>query len=93
MKYNYGGSGNKEDRILLTNKMPQIDGGELKEYETHLRGIHQMINVRGGIQNLGMKGQLSRWLMYYCHGPWSEGWEEGHFRYLCPSQGHRKSMT
>jgi hypothetical protein len=61
----------------------QIDGGDFTECEAHLRGIHQMIKVRGRIQNLGIRGQLRRWLGIYCHGPWPEGWEEGHFRYLC----------
>ncbi len=30
---------------------------------------------------MGMRGQLRRWLDIYCHGPWSPGWENDHFRY------------
>lgn len=60
-----------------------IDGNDFTEYETHLRGINQMVKLRGGVQNLGIRGQLTTWLAYYCHGPWSPDWEDGHFRYLC----------
>ena len=44
----------------------------VEEYETHLRGIHQMIKVRGGLKNLGMQGMVKNWIGI-CYGPWLEG--------------------
>jgi len=31
-----------------------------------------MLKLRGGKENLGMRGMLKNWLNV-CHGPWSEG--------------------
>jgi hypothetical protein len=38
-----------------------------------------MLNVRGGIENLGMTGMVKNWIAV-CHGPWSPGWTYGQFR-------------
>jgi hypothetical protein len=46
------------------------------EYETHLKGIEQMIAARGGIANL--TGVLARWLERL-YGPWSEGFDYSDF--------------
>jgi hypothetical protein len=37
-----------------------------------------MLKLRGGKQNLGMRGMVKNWLEV-CHGPWSDGWEYGQF--------------
>lgn len=50
-----------------------------KEYEIHLRGIQQMIVIRGGIEMLNMGGVVGGWLRRI-FGPWSEGFEYDHFR-------------
>jgi hypothetical protein len=55
-----------------------VGGGNPAEYETHLKGINQMLKVRGGIKELGLRGMVKNWLAI-CHGPWSEDWEYGHF--------------
>ncbi|KAL2070500.1 hypothetical protein VTL71DRAFT_13526 [Oculimacula yallundae] len=62
--------------ILLTFN---IGGANVEEYEVHLRGIHQMLKVRGGIHRLGMRGMAKNWLAI-CQGPWREGWEYGMFK-------------
>lgn len=49
-----------------------------EEFGVHLRGIEKMVEVRGGVGVLGMRGMVSNWLAV-CHGPWSEGWIEGGF--------------
>lgn len=50
----------------------------MEEYEIHLRGIDQMLKVRGGKGMLGMRGMVKNWLSI-SHGPWSEGFEYGGF--------------
>lgn len=49
-----------------------------REFGVHLRGIEKMVEVRGGVGVLGMRGIVSNWLGI-CYGPWSEGWVEGAF--------------
>lgn len=58
----------------------QIGGANVEEYEIHLKGIHQMLKVRGGAENLGMRGMARNWLAI-CWGPWREGWEYGQFNW------------
>jgi hypothetical protein len=45
----------------------------VEEYEVHLNGIHQMLNVRGGVHNTGMRGMVRNWIKN-CYGPWKEDW-------------------
>jgi hypothetical protein len=54
----------------------KVGGGNQNEYEIHLQGIHQMLKLRGGIQNLGMRGMVKNWLSI-CYSPWNDGWEYG----------------
>ncbi|KAK0119672.1 hypothetical protein ONS95_011109 [Cadophora gregata] len=56
-----------------------IGGADVEEYEIHLKGIHQMLKVRGGAESLGMRGMAKNWLAI-CWGPWREGWEYGQFK-------------
>ncbi|PVH82202.1 hypothetical protein DL98DRAFT_570745 [Cadophora sp. DSE1049] len=56
-----------------------IGGANVEEYEIHLKGIHQMLQVRGGAENLGMRGMARNWLAI-CWGPWREGWQYGQFK-------------
>ena len=37
-------------------------------------GINQMLKVRGGIENLALRGMVKNWLLV-CHGPWSLDFE------------------
>jgi hypothetical protein len=55
-----------------------VKGNDEKEYEIHLRGIHSMIKLRGGLKTLGMRGMVSNWLKI-CHGPWKPDWVYGQF--------------
>lgn len=54
------------------------EGIQYEEYMIHLRGIEMMVNVRGGVGRLGMRGMVRNWLGV-CYGPWSEGFVEGGF--------------
>ncbi|KAH7355131.1 hypothetical protein BKA65DRAFT_535415 [Rhexocercosporidium sp. MPI-PUGE-AT-0058] len=56
-----------------------IGEANVEEYEIHLRGIHQMLKLRGGADKLGMRGMTKNWLAV-CWGPWREGWEYGQFK-------------
>jgi hypothetical protein len=56
----------------------QVGGGNTAEYEIHLKGINDMLKIRGGKHKLGMRGMVKNWLAI-CHGPWSDGWEDGCF--------------
>lgn len=56
-----------------------IGEANVEEYEIHLKGIHQMLKVRGGAENLGMRGMARNWLAI-CWGPWREGWQYGQFK-------------
>ncbi|KAH9219513.1 hypothetical protein DL95DRAFT_358694 [Leptodontidium sp. 2 PMI_412] len=56
-----------------------IGEANVEEFEIHLRGIHQMLNLRGGMEKLGMRGMVKNWLSV-CWGPWREGWEYGQFK-------------
>jgi len=38
-----------------------------------------MIKIRGGLQNLGMRGMVKNWLDI-CYGPWQEGFRYGLFK-------------
>ncbi|KAM3074622.1 hypothetical protein ACMFMG_008050 [Clarireedia jacksonii] len=62
--------------LLYFNR--QVGGGNAREYETHLAGIHQMIILRGGIDKLGMRGMVKNWLEV-CYGPWKPDWHYGLF--------------
>jgi len=53
-----------------------VGGDNQEEYEIHLRGIHQMLKLRGGLKCLGMRGMVKNWLDV-CYGPWVDGWEYG----------------
>ncbi|KAE8448639.1 hypothetical protein EG329_009064 [Mollisiaceae sp. DMI_Dod_QoI] len=55
-----------------------VGGANVDEYEIHLRGIDQMLKVRGGTEKLGMRGMVKNWLLI-SYGPWSEGFEYGGF--------------
>ncbi|KAE9371382.1 hypothetical protein N431DRAFT_558921 [Stipitochalara longipes BDJ] len=55
-----------------------VGGGNTEEFEIHLRGINEMVKLRGGMQGLGMRGMVKNWLLV-CYGPWHDGWEYGHF--------------
>lgn len=57
----------------------QIGEANPEEYEIHLRGIHQMLKLRGGAERLGMSGMPKNWLAI-CWGPWREGWQYGQFK-------------
>ncbi|XMA17754.1 hypothetical protein WAI453_010545 [Rhynchosporium graminicola] len=56
-----------------------IGGAVVDEYEIHLRAIDQMINVRGGIEKLGMRGMPNNWLVI-ARRPGRDGWEDGMFK-------------
>ncbi|CZT45538.1 uncharacterized protein RSE6_05855 [Rhynchosporium secalis] len=56
-----------------------IGGAVVDEYEIHLRAIDQMINVRGGIEKLGMRGMPKNWLVI-ARRPGRDGWEDGMFK-------------
>jgi hypothetical protein len=53
----------------------QVGNGDLSEYDVHLDGIHQMLALRGGVQNIRMRGIVSNWLSV-CFGPWHPAWTE-----------------
>ena len=36
----------------------QVGGGNTEEYEIHLKGINEMVKLRGGLENLGMRGMV-----------------------------------
>ncbi|ESZ92595.1 hypothetical protein SBOR_7012 [Sclerotinia borealis F-4128] len=55
-----------------------VGGGNGEEYETHLSGINQMLILRGGMGNLGMRGMIKNWLGI-CYGPWNHDWHHGSF--------------
>jgi len=55
-----------------------VGGGNVEEFEIHLRGINEMVKLRGGKDNLGMNGMVKNWLNV-CYGPWNDGWKYGHF--------------
>lgn len=63
----------------FANSCFQIGEANVEEFEIHLRGIHQMLNLRGGMEKLGMRGMVKNWLSV-CWGPWREGWEYGQFK-------------
>lgn len=56
----------------------QVGGADGEEYEVHLLGINQMLLIRGGMGNLGMRGMIRNWLKI-CYGPWSHDWHYGLF--------------
>jgi hypothetical protein len=55
-----------------------VEGGDAIEYEMHLAGIQQMLELRGGIDKLGMRGMIKNWLKV-CYGPWKPDWSYGLF--------------
>lgn len=55
-----------------------VGDGDGEEYEMHLKGINQMLIMRGGMGNLGMRGIIKHWLKS-CYGPWSDDWHYGLF--------------
>ncbi|KAF7922680.1 uncharacterized protein EAE98_006736 [Botrytis deweyae] len=55
-----------------------VGGGDGEEYEMHLSGINQMLTMRGGMANLGMRGMIKNWLGV-CYGPWHPDWHYGLF--------------
>ncbi|CAD6448455.1 beb1b999-0530-4624-af24-c03827c23f95 [Sclerotinia trifoliorum] len=55
-----------------------VGDGDGEEYEMHLRGINQMLIMRGGVENLGMRGIIKNWLKS-CYGPWNHDWHYGLF--------------
>ena len=55
-----------------------MGGGNTEEFEIHLKGINEMVKLRGGLENLGMRGFVKNWLDV-CHGPWHADFEYGHF--------------
>ena len=63
---------------LLTIFVEKVGGANIDEYEIHLRGINQMLEVRGGKEATGMRGMVKNWLSI-SHGPWSPGFEYGAF--------------
>ncbi len=62
--------------LLYANAFPQVGGGNPHEYEIHLKGIKHMLDLRGGIPNLGMRGILKN-LFQVSYGPWESSWREG----------------
>jgi hypothetical protein len=60
-------------KLVSSNGM-KIDPVDVQEYQNHLRGIRTMVGLRGGTDNLGLRGVLKGWLEI-CFGPWSNGWE------------------
>ncbi|TGO86800.1 hypothetical protein BPOR_0275g00030 [Botrytis porri] len=61
-----------------TDQMLIVGGGDGEEYEMHLLGINQMLTMRGGMGNLGMRGMIKNWLGV-CYGPWHHDWHYGLF--------------
>ncbi|TGO65914.1 hypothetical protein BELL_0993g00020 [Botrytis elliptica] len=61
-----------------TDQMLLVGGGDGEEYEMHLSGINQMLTMRGGMANLGMRGMIKNWLGV-CYGPWHPDWHYGLF--------------
>ncbi|KAF7869864.1 hypothetical protein EAF04_004648 [Stromatinia cepivora] len=55
-----------------------VGDGDGEEYEMHLSGIKQMLIMRGGVGNLGMRGIVKNWLKS-CYGPWNHDWHYGLF--------------
>ncbi|RDW69606.1 hypothetical protein BP6252_08626 [Coleophoma cylindrospora] len=70
------------DQMLLTVLILlyfNVGGGDPDEYEAHLRGINQMIVLRGGLQNLGSTRRMVLKWLGVCFGPWNPDWEYGTF--------------
>jgi hypothetical protein len=64
---------------MATSLIPhKVTGNNGEEYDIHLRGIHQMLKVRGGADMTGMNGMVKNWIAI-CHGPWADDWTYGQF--------------
>jgi hypothetical protein len=45
----------------------QIMGGDLANWELHMKGLETMIKLKGGLQTLGLDGLLHRMILWYCY--------------------------
>lgn len=42
-------------------------GGDLANWELHMKGLETMIKLKGGLQTLGLDGLLYRMILWYCY--------------------------
>ena len=63
-------------RKLLWYKVQPMQLANEKLNQPSEAASDQILQLRGGIQSLGMRGMVKNWLDI-CYGPWSGGWEYG----------------